>query len=89
MLSILVDILAPVFLIVAVGFVIAKTISVKPEALAVLGGQVLILQMAMPAAVFTSLIALEHYMEPDFVTSVVLIGTLLSIVSLPLVISVI
>ncbi|MEE8485919.1 MAG: hypothetical protein V3S38_05125 [Acidimicrobiia bacterium] len=89
MLSILVDILAPVFLFVAVGFVIAQTICVTPEALAVLGGQVLILQMAMPAAVFTSLIALEHYMEPDFVTSVVLIGTLLSIVSLPLVISVI
>lgn len=89
MLSILVDILAPVFLIVAVGFVVAKTIGVKPEALAVLAGQVLILQMAMPAAVFTSLIALEHDMEPDFVTSVVLIGTLLSIVSLPLVISVI
>lgn len=50
MLSILVDILAPVFLIVAVGFVVAKTIGVKPEALAVLAGQVLILQMAMPAA---------------------------------------
>ncbi|MDK1016438.1 MAG: hypothetical protein QGD95_02955 [Actinomycetota bacterium] len=77
MLSILVDILAPVFLIVAVGFVVAKTIGVKPEALAVLAGQVLILQMTMPAAVFTSLIALEHDMEPDFVTSVVLIGTLL------------
>lgn len=76
MLSILVDTLAPVFLIVAVGFVVAKTIGVKPEALAVLAGQVLILQMAMPAAVFTSLIALEHDMEPDFVTSVVLIGTL-------------
>lgn len=76
MLSILVDILAPVFLIFAVGFVVAKTIGVKPEALAVLAGQVLILQMAMPAAVFTSLIALEHDMEPDFVTSVVLIGTL-------------
>lgn len=69
MLSILVDILAPVFLIFAVGFVVAKTIGVKREALAVLAGQVLILQMAMPAAVFTSLIALEHDMEPDFVTS--------------------
>jgi len=42
---------------------------------------------AMPAAVFTSLIALEHDLESDFVTSVVLIGTLVSAATLPVVIS--
>jgi malate permease and related proteins len=55
-----------------------------------LGGAVaavVILQAAMPAAVFTSLIALEHDLEADYVTSVVLIGTLVSAVSLPVVIS--
>jgi len=50
------------------------------------GGQVVVLQAAMPAAVFTSLIALEHDLEADFVTSVVLVGTLLSVVTIPIVI---
>ena len=50
-------------------------------------GQVVILMAAMPAAVFTSLIALEHDLEADFVTSVVLIGTLVSAITLPVVIS--
>jgi len=49
--------------------------------------QVVILMSAMPSAVFTSLIALEHDLEPDFVTSVVLVGTLVSAVTLPIVIS--
>ena len=49
--------------------------------------KVVILQAAMPAAVFTSLIALEHDLEPDFVTSVVLVGTLVSAVTLPVVIN--
>lgn len=48
---------------------------------------VVILQAAMPAAVFTSLIALEHDLEADYVTSVVLIGTLVSVVTLPVVIT--
>lgn len=50
-------------------------------------GQVVVLQAAMPAAVFTSLIALEHDLEPDYVTSVVLIGTLASVVTLPILIT--
>lgn len=49
-------------------------------------GDVVILQAAMPAAVFTSLIALEHDLEADYVTSVVLTGTLISAVTLPIVI---
>lgn len=48
--------------------------------------QVVIIQAAMPAAVFTSLIALEHDLEADFVTSVVLVGTLVSAVTIPVVI---
>lgn len=56
-------------------------------ALAGVAADVVILQAAMPAAVFTSLIALEHDLEADFVTSVVLVGTLTSAVTLPVVIS--
>ena len=52
-----------------------------------LASQVVVLQAAMPAAVFTSLIALEHRLEADYVTSVVLIGTLASAATLPVVIS--
>lgn len=47
---------------------------------------VVVLQAAMPAAVFTSLIALEHDLEADFVTSVVLASTLISALTLPVVI---
>ncbi len=50
-------------------------------------GDVVILQAAMPAAVFTSLIALEHDLEADYVTSVVLVGTLSSALTLPAVIA--
>ncbi len=50
-------------------------------------GDVVILQAAMPAAVFTSLIALEHDLEADYVTSVVLVGTLASALTLPVVIA--
>lgn len=49
--------------------------------------QVVVLQAAMPAAVFTSLIALEHDLEPDLVTSVVLVGTMASVVTLPVVLA--
>ena len=52
-----------------------------------LAASVVILQAAMPAAVFTSLVALEHDLEPDLVTTVVLAGTLASVLTLPVVIS--
>lgn len=64
--------------------------AVAAVALLGLGGipaDVVILQTAMPAAVFTALIALEHDLEPDFVTSSVLVGTLLSTITLPVVIT--
>ena len=48
---------------------------------------VVILQSAMPAAVFTALIALEHDLVPDLTTTIVLTGTLASIVTLPMVIA--
>jgi predicted permease len=41
-----------------------------------------IIQAAMPAAVLTSLIALEHDLVPDFVTTVVLFSTLASAITL-------
>lgn len=44
-----------------------------------------ILQLAMPAAVLTSLIALEHDLMPDFVTTAVLLTTILSALTLTLV----
>ena len=49
---------------------------------------VVVLQSAMPAAVFTVLVAFEHDLEPDLVTTTVLVGTLASFVTLPVVISV-
>ncbi len=48
---------------------------------------VLILQFAMPPAVFTALIALEHDLAPDLVTTTVLAGTLVSVLTLPVVIA--
>ncbi len=50
---------------------------------------VVVLQLAMPPAVFTSIIALEHDLEPDLVTTTVFIGTLLSVLTLPIVIALI
>ncbi|WP_051148667.1 AEC family transporter [Desulfospira joergensenii] len=44
-----------------------------------------ILQSAMPAAVLTAIIAMEHDVAPTFVTSVVFAGTLLSLASLTVV----
>jgi hypothetical protein len=52
-----------------------------------MAGSIVILIAAMPAAVFTSLIALEHDLEADYVTSVVLVSTLVSAITLPVVIS--
>ena len=48
---------------------------------------ILVLQFAMPPAVFTSVVALEHDLEPDLVTTTVLVGTLASVVTLPIVIA--
>lgn len=77
---------------VPIGIKLVITPIVAIGAVALLGlegvaSQVVILQAAMPAAVFTSLIALEHDLEPDFVTSVVLIGTLVSVITLPVVLA--
>ncbi len=46
-----------------------------------------IIQASMPAAVLTSLIALEYDLLPDFVTTTVLFSTLLSAVTLTLVLA--
>lgn len=41
-----------------------------------------IIQAAMPAAVFTAIIAMEHDLEPGFVTSVVVVSTVASLLTL-------
>jgi predicted permease len=51
--------------------------------------QVVIIQAAMPAALVASVIALEHDLEADFTTSVVLVGTLISAATIPVVINLI
>lgn len=48
-----------------------------------------IVQAAMPTAVLTSLIALEHDLIPDFVTTVVLFSTLASAVTLTIVLAIV
>jgi predicted permease len=48
---------------------------------------VAVVQSAMPAAVFTALIAIEHDLEPDLVTTVVLLSTLVSAVTLTVVLA--
>lgn len=65
---------------------VAALVGVAAVDLEGMAAQVVILQAAMPAAVFTSLIALEHDLEADYVTSVVLTGTLVSALTLPVVI---
>lgn len=50
-------------------------------------GDVAVVQSAMPAAVFTALIAIEHDLEPDLVTTVVLLSTLVSAVTLTIVLA--
>ncbi len=50
-----------------------------------LAREVGIIQAAMPAAVFTAIIAMEHDLEPGFVTSAVVVSTLASLVTLTLV----
>ncbi|HUG32642.1 MAG TPA: AEC family transporter [Acidimicrobiia bacterium] len=66
---------------------LAALVAVAEVGLDGMAAQVVILQAAMPAAVFTSLIALEHDLEADYVTSVVLTGTLVSALTLPVVIT--
>lgn len=66
---------------------LATLIGVTAFGLDGIASQVVVLQAAMPAAVFTSLIALEHDLEADYVTSVVLVGTLVSALTLPVVIT--
>lgn len=81
---------ALVTLPIGLKLVMAPLVAIGAAALLSLDGleaDVVIVQAAMPAAVFTSLIALEHDLEPDFVTSVVLIGTLASVLTLPIVLS--
>ncbi len=48
-----------------------------------------IIQAAMPAAVFTAIIAIEHDLEPDFVTSTVVLSTAASLVTLTAVLSIV
>ncbi|HEX6219863.1 MAG TPA: AEC family transporter [Acidimicrobiia bacterium] len=75
---------------IAVKLVLAPAAAVVATGLVDLGGlagDIVVLQAAMPAAVFTSLIAIEHDLEADYVTSVVLVGTLVSALTLPAVIS--
>ena len=48
-----------------------------------------IVQAAMPAAVLTSLIALEHELIPDFVTTAVLFSTVASAITLTVVIAIV
>ena len=47
------------------------------------------MQAAMPAAVLTSIIALEYDLLPDFVTRTVLFSTLASVVTLTLILAVV
>lgn len=75
---------------IGIKLVLAPLGAVAAVALLGLGGvagDVVVLQASMPAAVFTSLIALEHDLEADYVTSVVLVGTLVSAVTLPVIIA--
>lgn len=51
----------------------------------VAGGAV-VLQAAMPAAVFTAILAIEQRTRPDETATIVMAGTLLSVLTLPLVI---
>ena len=75
---------------IAAKLLLAPAVAAGGVALFGLGGlaaSVVVIQAAMPAAVFTSLIALEHDLEPDLVTTVVLAGTLASVLTLPVIIS--
>jgi len=48
-----------------------------------------VIQSGMPAAVLTSIIAIEYDLLPDFVTSAVLFSTIASVVTLTVLLAVI
>lgn len=72
----------------AVGPILAIALA-APFALTEVARGTGILQAAMPAAVFTSLIALEHDLMPDFVTTSVLVSTVASAFTLTLVLAIV
>jgi len=74
----------------AIKLVIAPMLAAGAAVLVGLSGVpagVLVLQFAMPPAVFTSIVALEYDLEPDLVTTTVLVGTLASVLTLPIVVA--
>ncbi|MEA2000266.1 MAG: AEC family transporter [Actinomycetota bacterium] len=76
---------ADVLLGSGIRLVIAPLAAVAATALVGLSGVpsgVIVLQSAMPAAVFASIIAMEHDLEPELVTTTVLFTTLASAVTL-------
>ncbi len=79
---------APIGLKLVVNPLVAVAV-VAMVGLAGRSADVVVIQSAMPSAVFTSLIALEHDLEPDFVTGVLLAGTLLSAFTIPIVLALI
>lgn len=75
---------------ISLKLVVSPVVALAVIAILGLGGDaagVVLLQAAMPAAVFTALISMEHDLVPDFTTSVVLTGTLASVVTLPVVLA--
>lgn len=69
----------------ALRLVAAPTLAATATVLVGLDGDpagVTIVQSAMPAAVFTALIAIEHDLEPDLVTTIVLVSTVVSALTL-------
>lgn len=60
-----------------IAWAIAYGLAVEP-----LLGKVMIVQAAMPAAVITTMYAMQYDSEPDLVSSITLISTLLSVVTL-------
>ena len=80
MLQIFIEILVPVFLVVGVGFTVARTAETSPKNLTPRPTGFL-----EPVFVFDVLSNAD--LEADFVTSVVLIGTLVSAITLPVVIT--
>lgn len=67
-----------------VGLIIALVI-ISVFSLTGLIKNILILEAAMPSAVFTMIICYKYRRDPDLVASVVLVSTLLSIITIPLI----
>ncbi|MDQ3248366.1 MAG: AEC family transporter, partial [Chloroflexota bacterium] len=66
---------------------VLATVLVVPFALTGVERGAGIIQASMPAAVLAALIALEHNLVPDFVTTAVLFSTLASAVTLTIVLA--